>query len=248
MNNYRTEWKYQLKKVHANQIRTRLDSVLDTDPYASETGLYRVNSLYFDDHTDRCAMENVAGEGNRFKYRIRYYNDNPDRVILERKIKKNSYCLKRTVSLNAREYDMLLNGYAEDILYETDDPLLMEFAVDILTRNFSPKVIISYDRLAYVEPISNVRITFDMGILASDEFERFLDGSFSGIPVISGDECILEVKYDQVLPSYIRSIIQSEYVNQQSFSKYVMGRMIIQDNYGFDIRGGRYVFCKSSGR
>ena len=248
MKSYRTEWKYQLKKIYAKQILTKLSSVLEFDSYASNTGSYKVNSLYFDDHTDRCAMENIAGEGIRFKYRIRYYNDNPERMVLEKKEKKNSYCHKRSAMISASEYDLLVNGFAEDLLFSTDKPLLKEFAVDILTRNFTPKAIISYDRLAFVEPISNVRITFDTGILASDEYECFYDGSFSGIPVISGDEYILEVKFDQVLPSYIRKVVQSEYANQQSFSKYYMGRLTIQENIGFDIGGGRYVFSKGSRR
>ena len=41
---------------------------------------------------------------------------------------------------------------------------------------------------------------------------------------------VLEVKFDSILPSYIRKIVESYNFNQGSFSKYYYGRKIL-DSY-----------------
>ena len=61
----------------------------------------------------------------------------------------------------------------------------------MLIFNYQPKVIIDYERIAYVEEITNVRITFDMKISASYELENFLDGDYQSFYVLpSRSECI----------------------------------------------------------
>ena len=54
----------------------------------------------------------------------------------------------------------------------------------MLTKDYRPKVIIDYERIAYVEEITNVRITFDMKISASYELENFLDGNYQSFYVL----------------------------------------------------------------
>ena len=225
---YRSEWKYQSDEVTLSKIRERVGAVLDLDSHASETGKYAIHSLYFDDHTNSCARENVDGEGIRFKYRIRYYGDSSDYIFLEKKEKKNSFCHKRSCKITPEEFWNIVEGNVEDLLWEEDRQLLKEFAVDIVTKHFEPKVIISYERIAFVELISNIRITFDTNIVASNDFDHFLDGTFTKIPVIKGNQQVLEVKFDDVLPAYVAKVIQNQPINQQSFSKYYMGRMALQ--------------------
>ena len=73
MGKYRSEWKYSISISHATQIRERLEAVLERDVHAKENGKYEIHSMYFDDFQNTCARENVAGDGIRYKYRIRYY-------------------------------------------------------------------------------------------------------------------------------------------------------------------------------
>lgn len=91
-------------------------------------------------------------------------------------------------------------------------------------------MIVSYEREAFVEIISNVRITMDYNISASDEIERFLKGDYLKIPVLERKKHVLEVKFDDVLPSYMKAILQSNILEQQSFSKYYLGRIAVQEN------------------
>ncbi len=123
----------------------------------------------------------------------------------------------------------IINGETWEVFWNTEEQLLKEFCVDIITRRFLPRVIINYEREAFVEAISNIRITMDYNISASDEVERFLEGDYLKIPVLEKKKHVLEVKFDDVLPSYVKAVLLSNILEQQSFSKYYLGRIAIQE-------------------
>ena len=111
-----------------------------------------------------------------------------------------------------------------------DKELLKELAVDMLTKDYRPIVIVDYERIAYVELITNVRVTFDMKISASYEIDKFLKGDYTKFYVLPSGVNVLEVKFDDILPSYIRHIVESYNFNQGSFSKYYYSRKAL-DSY-----------------
>lgn len=210
-------------------LRQHLSAILKYDSYAGENGKYEIHSMYFDDYKDICARENVSGESKRFKYRIRYYNDNFDRLYLEKKEKINSYCYKKKCAISMEEYKSIMDGKALDVFWNVDSPLIKEFCINIITKRFVPRVIINYEREAFVEDISDIRITLDYNISASDEFDRFLNGDYFKIPVLEKRKHVLEVKFNDLLPSYVRAVLQANILQQQSFSKYYLGRIAIQE-------------------
>lgn len=222
---YRNEWKYCISSVTAGELYDRLLGVLETDPHADTDGSYEVHSLYFDNINNTCARENIAGERRRFKYRIRYYGDGSDLLFLERKEKLNSLCHKEFCVISSDEYRQLTEYAYEELLWEPDRKVLKRLALDMATGYYTPKSIVSYERHALIEPMTNVRITFDRNIVVSDETDSFLTGEYSGTPVLDGDRVILEVKYDDVLPSYIRRAVQASSMPQQAFSKYYHSRV-----------------------
>lgn len=226
---YRSEWKYCEEEAQLLSLKERLTAVQNYDSYAGENGKYEIHSLYFDDYKDTCARVNVAGEGKRFKYRIRYYGNDAEQLWLEKKEKYNSYCHKRKCALTTEEYELIMIGRAMDVFWNTDEQLLKEFCVDIVTKRFLPRLIINYEREAFVETITNIRITMDYNISASDEIERFLTGDYMKIPVLEKKKHVLEVKFDDVLPSYIKAVLQASILGQRSFSKYYLGRMAVQE-------------------
>lgn len=224
MKKYRNEWKFILPEATLSEIEARLQSIMDTDRFGNENGYYTIKSLYLDDHFDTSVYENEAGIGKRFKYRIRYYNDNPDYLKLERKEKENGLCYKESCLLSKNEYEAILTGSTEDFLYESDKPLLQKFGVDCMTRGYMPKAIIEYERVAFVEEITNVRVTIDRNISASNEAEGFLTGDYLRFPLQEKQRHILEIKFDDILPSYIRNVLNENNLVQTSFSKYYLGR------------------------
>ena len=231
---YRNEWKYCEKEADLVVLRERLSRILEHDSYADEDGKYEVHSLYFDNYKDICARENVAGEGKRFKYRIRYYGNQSEKLWLEKKEKINSYCHKRKCALSVEEYKKILAGNVMDVFWNAEHQLLKEFCIDIVTKRFLPRVIIDYEREAFVELITNVRITMDCNITASDDIESFLSGDYLKIPLLDKKKHVLEVKFDDILPSYLKQIVQSGIVIQRSFSKYYLGRIAVQEKKHFN--------------
>lgn len=205
-----------------------MDAVLNHDIHGDFNGKYDVHTLYFDDYKDSCVKENDAGVSERFKYRIRYYGDQIGSMKLERKEKNGGYCHKESCPISLQEYQLLLDGKTNDLFWQTEEPLLKRFCVHCMTRQFTPKVIIDYTRTAYTEIITNIRITLDMNISASTDFSHFLENSYLHYPIQEKDKCILEVKFDYIIPTYIKRIITNRKLVLSSFSKYYAGRKTIQ--------------------
>ena len=171
-----------------------------------------------------------AGLSERFKWRIRYYGDDLDYIVLEKKEKKEGRCHKKSCKITIGEYHKIVSGDIMDIFYDTKKELIQELGKDMLVYGYVPKVIIDYERIAYVEEITNVRITFDMKISASNDLDSFLEGDYQKYYLQPSGQSVLEVKFDDILPSYIKNIVESYCFCQSSFSKYYYGRKII-DSY-----------------
>ena len=188
---------------------------------------HSVKEIYFDDYKDISIYTTNSGLSKRFKWRIRYYGNDLSYIVLEKKEKIEGRCHKKSCKITVDQYNQIVSGDVIDLVFETKEKLVKELAIDMLIHNYKPKVIIDYERIAYVEEITNVRVTFDMKISASYELENFLDGDYQSFYVLPSGINVLEVKFDNILPSYIRNIVESYNFKQCSFSKYLYGRKII---------------------
>lgn len=110
----------------------------------------------------------------------------------------------------------------------TDDPRVA-FNIALQTRVLRPKVIVTYDRNAYICDEGNVRITFDKNIRASRQIDRFGDSTLMYDYPKDGTGCILEVKYDEYLPDYITQLLENNNMLHTNNSKYVICRQILGD-------------------
>ena len=209
-------------------IRHRAEALLEKDRYGDEDGGYAVHSLYFDDFYNSCARENDGGTAVRFKYRIRFYNQYEGVLKLERKEKVFGMCRKKTAVLNDPQFRMIMDGRAQDLFWSTEDPVIRQFCVDVMTKGFAPNVIVDYERIAFAEPITDVRVTLDLNISASSETERFTDQDYLRIPLQKKGEHVLEVKFDEILPGHIKNAVTVSPMVQTAFSKYYYARNILQ--------------------
>ena len=87
-----------------------------------------------------------------------------------------------------------------------------------------PKVIVEYDRVPYVYRLGNVRITLDKNISSSSRIEDFLEKEIPKRPVMPAGWHVLEVKFDEFLPDYIKSTLQLDSLKQTAFSKFYLCR------------------------
>ena len=86
-----------------------------------------------------------------------------------------------------------------------------------------PKIVVEYDRCAYIFDPGNVRITFDRNIRYSKEIDRFIDGKCV-YTMLEDINRILEIKYDEMLPGFIAQTLECGNMNQTAYSKYKLTR------------------------
>ena len=226
---YRNEWKYVCKQGELVRIAEKLSGILEKDTYCGSDGSYEVHSLYFDRIDDSCMMDTDAGLGERCKWRIRCYGNDRTVFKLERKEKKNGKCCKQSCFLSLDTFQEIMGKRVNEVFWKTEEILLKKFCVDAMTGLLEPKVIIDYERTAYVEPATNLRITLDRNISAAYAVEDFSEGGYIRYPVQEKEKHVLEVKFDHILPGYIKSITNDGSLIQTSFSKYYLGRMRLKN-------------------
>ena len=223
---YRRELKYIITNQELSLLKSQLSELMEMDSHTPEKQeKYLVHSLYFDDYKDTSANATGAGLSNRYKWRIRYYGNDLSYIVLEEKLENRRY--KESCKITIDEYNKIVLGEYEELIFDLDKKLIKELAVDMMIHNYKPKIIIDYERIAYVEEITNVRITFDTKISASYDLENFLDGDYQSFYILPNNINILEIKFENILPSYIRRIIESYNLKRYAFSKYYSGRKIM---------------------
>lgn len=234
---FRNEWKYCCTESELSMVEARTKGILKPDAHGTDNGKYTVHSLYFDDPVYSCAVATESGISNRYKYRIRYYGDSPTLLRLERKEKENGRCRKKSCLLTMKEYEHIMSGQIEEVFWNTENDVLKRFCIDIWEKGFEPKVIIDYERIAYVEEITNVRITLDKNITASGNVEHFLDRDYVASPLLEKGMHVLEVKFDHILPGYMKKAIYINSLQQTSFSKYYLGlKKMVSKNGGVNLK------------
>lgn len=222
-NRYRHEFKYLCSYGELMMLKVRLQGLVSLDTHVGESGVYNIRSLYFDDIYDTCYRENEAGTDPREKFRIRIYDHSSERISLELKRKVRGKTQKLSCLLTEEQCRGLMEGEIP-VLQENSPALLRKLCLLMQTRHMRPKVIVEYERVPYVYPHGNVRITMDENISASNRTNRFLERQIPLRPILEAGQHILEVKYDEYLPDGIYRTIQSGNLRQTAFSKYYLCR------------------------
>ncbi len=220
---YRHEYKYVCDAMQNAVLKTRARAILKRDEHVGFDGFYRIRSLYFDDLEDRCYYENEGGIGERDKYRVRIYNGNISRITLEKKSKVRGMTLKIQNRISREQCRQLMAGMIPLVSEDMTD-CLKQLLTEMRMKNMRPKVIVEYVRCPFVERNGNVRITFDEAISSSNEIGRFLEQELILRPVMERGWGVLEVKWDEYLPDYIKNALQLGTLSWSSFSKYYLCR------------------------
>ncbi len=220
--NWRHELKFTVSDADLALLGIRLKSLMKPDPYHGGKS-YRITSLYFDDVNNSCYFANLDGVGIRDKYRLRYYEEDTSFIRLEKKSKNASMTLKGSYEVNEITAKRLAYG---DIVYpdpDMEDGLQMILA-EMRIKGMKPKSIVRYERTAFTLRAGNVRITFDRNISGSGKTGDFLRTGAGMLPLMPKNQHVLEVKYDEFLPAFIREILEGRGLQQTAFSKYAESR------------------------
>ena len=219
---YRVEDKFCCKETEMYCLQKRLSCVLQSDSNESSTEGYSVCSLYFDDLDNSCLADTVEGNRIRRKYRARIYNHSLDTIKLEVKEKLDNRVRKKSRNITEKELLKLMNGECIECRPTMEDPAAL-FNLAIQTNHLAPKVIVTYERKAFIFEPGNVRITLDRNVRSSKRVESF------GKPDISYDffveqDKIIEMKYDEFMPDFILQLLELENMQQIAYSKYQLCR------------------------
>lgn len=221
---YRVENKYVIPPQDYFELSKRLGAVLQRDNNTVDGSKeYKVSSLYFDDIIDTDYYDTLSGNPFRKKHRIRIYNDLFSDIKLEVKTKQYNRISKRTHLITEEEMRSLMAGDIITWGNNRDDPRTV-FNEKILSKGLRPRVIVTYEREAFLYDAGNVRITFDRNIRASNVPDKFgntnLDYDF-----LDGDY-VLEVKYDAFIPNFILQLLEIDSMVPATYSKYQRCREI----------------------
>ena len=219
---YRHEWKHELSYADMLVLRARLRAVMQSDPHAID-GKYHIRSLYFDNLDDKALREKIDGVNMREKFRIRLYNCDPSVIHLEKKAKRNGLGTKFSANLTAEEAQKIVDGDL-DWMMASERPLVQELYCKMRYQGMRPKTIVDYTREPFIYGPGNVRVTLDYDIRTGLKSTDFLNPDAVTIP--AGDAPILlEVKWDNFLPTIIRDAVGVPDRRVGSFSKYAQCRI-----------------------
>lgn len=219
---YRHEWKHEINYSDRLVLLSRLSAVMKRDSHAID-GIYRIRSLYFDSPEDKALKEKTDGVNIRDKFRIRYYNDDLEYIVLEKKSKINGLCAKESCRISKEEAQRIVDGdYSWMVCSER--PLCIELYSKMMSQGLRPKTIVDYTRDPFVFIPGNVRVTMDYNIRTGMFRTDFLNPTVLTLP--AGDpHIILEVKWDDYLPDIIKDAVTLPGRRVCAFSKYEQCRI-----------------------
>jgi len=214
MNNLRKELKYNITNTDFYLIKHNLNNLIKKDPNC-EGDFYTISSIYFDDYNKTSYNQVKNGISNRWKYRIRFYNYDDSFIKLEKKHKINGLTDKTSVRITREMLDNILNNNIR--IEENNDKLLNEFIIKMKKDLLRPIICIEYDRIPYVYKLGNVRITLDYNIRYANKYNDLFNKNKK---VYYLKDKILEVKYNELIPDFIRYKLELNHLEQISFSKF----------------------------
>ena len=111
-----------------------------------------------------------------------------------------------------------------------DNPLCKQVYGLRQSEGLRPEVIIEYQRQAYIHPLSMVRVTFDCQLSAGINTLDMFDERLVTRPLFPQREVVLEVKYDDSYPMYLRQLLENTGV-KLAVSKFVLGCDYLRNNF-----------------
>ena len=211
--NYEEEMRYEKKWIYNNNSYYQtLSSLMRSNfkfKHHHENRI--VNTVYFDDYNLSNVLDNVEGQKDRVKHRLRWYGSDRyiDKPIFEMKHKKalKTYKKKRFMTLKKK---MDVNNITNFV------DLKKKFNLKVKNNHLlQPKILISYKRTYLISSDNLIRATIDQDIKYK-KLNKFNDNFFHKF-----NNIVMEMKYDINLDTYFRNLINNISVRYSKSSKYV---------------------------
>ena len=222
----RHELKYYINPMEYHLLSRAMDKVLFRDPNGDpEHNEYHIRSLYFDTYNNQALLDKINGVRDRDKYRLRIYNLSDKLIRMECKTKIGSLISKRSIVIPRTLAEQLMAGDPTG-LERTRSGLLQDTFREMTLNLLHPVVIVDYVREAYQYQAEEVRVTFDKQLRSGVGSTDLFNPELPTVPPIGDEKMILEIKYNRMLPPFIRDLLCTYVRNAQNsaISKYCICR------------------------
>ncbi|MBN79764.1 MAG: hypothetical protein CMJ70_06460 [Planctomycetaceae bacterium] len=234
----RYELKFPVTLAQKLAFMSDISSGLVADPNGI-SATYRVSSMYFDTDQLQAYWQKMDGEALRKKYRLRFYTaaiDDQQRIttaFMEIKHRINDLVFKERVKLTDEGANCILADARElthlDRHVVADALATGRTTIDTIRKaasvpGFFAVNVISYLREAWEGAIDRrLRLTFDSSCQAYTP-ATYLDVALnSGSNILRHDEFIMEIKFDEAIPRWMRDLVSKHSIRLSRFSKYAFG-------------------------
>jgi hypothetical protein len=237
----RFEQKYLVSERTALQIRDFVQGHMDLD----ENGVdkpdhsYPVHSLYLDSDDLKLYWATINGDKNRYKLRLRFYNDDPDTpVFCEIKRRMNNCISKLRGGVRRAVVSSLLAGQLPDPLDllsrdERQLAALQRFCQLIEEIHARPKLHVAYRREAYVPRDDNsARLTMDREVRVRPQDTPELTTDMEAPVLVWGKQVVVELKFTSRYPAWFGQLVRRFGLQQRGAAKYVDGVEMLEEAFG----------------
>jgi len=237
MQQQRFELKYLVTEGVAEGIRAYVSSYLELDEFAvgKPNNSYVIHSLYLDSDDLRLYWGTINGTKNRFKLRLRFYNENSP-VFFEIKRRLNYCILKQRAGVKREHVQDVLEGNMRPEFFIKNDAKTLQAVQNFfyLTRAMQarPKVHISYLREAWWTPDNNsIRLTLDRAVSAERELTlKLKEDRRRATTTDLAKHVILELKFTGRYPYWFRELVEVFGLMQTGAAKYCEGVIALGEN------------------
>tara|TARA_B110000444_G_C18574092_1_gene470817 strand:+ start:15 stop:668 length:654 start_codon:yes stop_codon:yes gene_type:complete len=213
MNNSRIEKKFVFGKYQNDFI----EKILLINNFSKVYPDRVINSIYLDTLNFDFAKDNINGISERKKIRIRWYNDEINKIYLEEKNKRNFFIWK-----NISKLDIFTSE--KNLL--KDLKIFLNNSKNMKYNNYNYNFILktNYKRNYWLSANGKIRATIDTEINASPAYNKS--------KIVCLPETILEFKFSQNLESYFRDFFSQKHLNIRSkkYSKYIQSFLALEES------------------
>jgi len=229
-----------IDETTADRVRRDLEPYCSLDAHGANAShathapasSYPVRSLYLDTPAFAFHRAKERGDSERFKLRVRGYGGR--RVLyLEIKHRSADFVYKQRIGIDSRS--LAEAGHEIGKLHQETPQgrrVAEEFGRRVLSTAASPKLLVQYDRVAYISDVDHyTRVTFDRNI----EFQQTEQWNLEGRHAVWNDLqrhlieeapnplVIMEIKTGASVPHWLIDVVRRHGLRRNSVSKYSLG-------------------------
>jgi|TARA_B110000495_G_C22893828_1_gene521420 hypothetical protein len=213
MNNSRIEKKFVFGKYQNDFVEKILLINNFSKVYPDRT----ISSIYLDTLNFDFVKDNINGISERKKIRVRWYNDDINKIYLEEKNKRNFFIWKNISKLDIFTSEKNLLNDLKIFLINSNNMKNNNYNYNFILKT-------NYKRNYWLSSNGKIRATIDTEINASP--------AYNASKIVSLPETILEFKFSHNLEYHFRDFFSQKHLNIRSkkYSKYIQSFLALEES------------------